>query len=72
LVFAGPSGLTGAQTAEVEARIAERDGESLLLVTHQVNISALTGRFTASGEVLVLAPDGDGGLAVAGSIRIAP
>jgi phosphohistidine phosphatase SixA len=71
-VFAGRSGGTAAQTAEVEARIAGRGSESLLMVTHQVNISALTGRSTASGETLVIADDGAGGFAVTGSIRIDP
>lgn len=71
-VFAGRSGLTAAQTAEVAARLADRGGEALLLVTHQVNISALTGRSTASGEVLVLTEDADGGFEVAGSIRVDP
>ena len=32
----------------------------VVLVTHQVNITALTGVFPASGEVLVIAMDGDG------------
>ncbi len=33
-------------------------GRSLLLVTHQVNITALTGEVPGSGEMLVLRPDG--------------
>jgi hypothetical protein len=40
-------------------------------VTHQVNISALTGRSTRSGEVLVIRLTGDGA-EVLGSILIAP
>ena len=39
------------QTAETLALIAETGGR-MMLVTHQVNISALTGRSTRSGEVL--------------------
>ena len=46
-------------------------GDLLLVVTHQVNISALTGRGTRSGEVLVVRHAGDR-LAVLGSILIAP
>jgi len=41
------------------------------VVTHQVNISALTGRFTQSGEVLVVRHDG-AQLEVLGSIYLAP
>jgi phosphohistidine phosphatase SixA len=42
-----------------------------IVVTHQVNISALTGRGTRSGEVLVVRRAGDR-LEVLGSILIAP
>jgi phosphohistidine phosphatase SixA len=38
-------------------------------VTHQVNITALTGIFPASGEIIVVAPAADGSLAVRGRIR---
>ena len=37
----------------------------LVLVTHQVNITALTGIFPAEGEVLVLRPGGPSGFTVA-------
>lgn len=43
----------------------------LLLVSHQVNISALTGQNTRSGEILVV-KRGTDGLEVIGSILIAP
>ncbi len=57
------------QPAEREPRLAAlraflaglpRDGGPVVLVTHQVTITALTGRFPASGEgvVLRLGPDG--------------
>ena len=59
-----------AQTAETRALIAEREGR-LMLVTHQVNISALTGEGTRSGEVLVIRLDG-GAVEVLGSILIDP
>lgn len=58
------------QTAATRALIAEADGR-LILVTHQVNISALTGRGTRSGEVLVIRLD-DGEVQVLGSIMINP
>lgn len=50
--------------------LAQAEGR-VMLVTHQVNISALTGRSTRSGEVLI-ARRGDDGIAVIGSVLIAP
>ncbi len=35
-------------------------GAPLLLVTHQVNITALTDVFPSSGEIIVVQPDADG------------
>jgi phosphohistidine phosphatase SixA len=58
------------QTADARA-LLEREQGRLMLVTHQVNISALTGRATRSGEVLVIR-SGDQGVEVLGSILIAP
>lgn len=50
-------GTEAAQTAEVRARVAAWDGPgTLVLVTHQVNITALTDIFPAAGEIVVLAP----------------
>jgi broad specificity phosphatase PhoE len=50
-----------AQTEALRTRIAAWNGPGVLaMVTHQVNISALTGRFTAMGTALVLRPEGDG------------
>ncbi len=40
----------------------------LVLVTHQVNISALTGDFTSSGEIVVVERDVSDGVKVLGSI----
>ncbi len=46
-----------AQTAAVRARIAAWRGPgTLVLVTHMVNIAAITGASAAMGEALVLAP----------------
>lgn len=60
-----------AQTAAVRRRLAGADpAKKLLLVTHQVNISALTGRSTRSGEVLVIRVGPDGGVETLGSIAI--
>ncbi|WP_353248766.1 histidine phosphatase family protein [Salinisphaera sp. T31B1] len=58
-----------ARTAAIEQRLAEADTGVQILVTHQVNITALTGVFPASGEIVVVRPDSHG-LAVIG--RIAP
>jgi phosphohistidine phosphatase SixA len=49
-----------AQTEETRAGVARWGGPgTLVLVTHQVNITALTGIFPDSGEVVVLAPAPD-------------
>jgi phosphohistidine phosphatase SixA len=42
---------------------------SLVLVTHQVNITALTGVFPASGELVVIRRSENGGISVVGSIQ---
>jgi phosphohistidine phosphatase SixA len=59
-----------AQTAAVRERIAGFDGGGVLvMVTHQVNITALTGIFPRSGEAIILAPAADG-FSVAGRLAI--
>lgn len=58
------------QTGATRALIAKTEGR-LMLVTHQVNISALTGRGTRSGEVLIIRLD-NGEVEVLGSILIDP
>ena len=58
------------QTAETSKLIAETEGR-LLLVTHQVNITALTGQSTRSGEVLIIRPTKNG-FDVLGHILIQP
>lgn len=50
-----------AQTRALAARLSDvPDTETLVLVTHQVNVTALTGVFPRSGETVLfrLAPDG--------------
>jgi phosphohistidine phosphatase SixA len=50
----------GEQTAALREFILEHAGETLLiLVTHQVNITELTGVYPASGEMLVMRPQDD-------------
>jgi len=69
--FFADRGTADAQTAEVRRRLATADpAERLLLVTHQVNITALTGQSTRSGEILVLRVAPDGVVKTLGSIAI--
>ncbi len=57
------------QTLQVKAWLKDRPtGKPLILVTHQVNISALTGTGTQSGEVLFVKPTADGKYTVLGRI----
>jgi hypothetical protein len=58
------------QTAALRAVILERgnDGRPRVFVTHQVNVTALTGVYPRSGQVVVVEPAGDGTLRVVGSI----
>jgi len=58
------------RTDALKAWIRQQDLTTpLVLVTHQVNISALAGSFAGSGEMIVMRRDADGGLSMAGSIR---
>jgi len=59
------------QTQAVRAVAGERPAAgNLVLVTHGVNISALTGVLPAPGETAILTPQGNGMFGVAG--RLAP
>lgn len=52
---------TEVQTQAVRQLVSDWRGPAMLaLVTHQVNITALTGVFPAEGEILVLRPTSDG------------
>jgi phosphohistidine phosphatase SixA len=58
------------QTDGLEEWLADQEFDRpLVLVTHQVNISALTGVFPASGELVILRIGEDGGSTVLGSIE---
>ncbi len=58
------------QTRALEDWLAEQDlGEPVVLVTHQVNITALTGVFPTSGEMVVIRRTEDGGIVVVGTIE---
>ncbi|MCR5864008.1 histidine phosphatase family protein [Aquincola sp. J276] len=57
-------------TAAARRVIADWRGPGVLLaVTHQVNIQALTGRSTSSGEMIVLKRQADGGLREVGALE---
>ena len=62
-----------AQTGVVRDYLATMpDDQRLILVTHQVNITALTGRFPASGEIFVIDVTPDGSVSFLGEILIDP
>lgn len=57
------------QTRAVRALIAEPfTGGNLILVTHQVNITALTGIAPAMGEIIVLSPESGGSFKILGRL----
>jgi hypothetical protein len=69
--FAG-RGDRARQTADTRALIEALDPDArVLIVTHQVNITALTGRGVRSGEIIV-ARRTDDGLRPVGRVSIAP
>lgn len=58
------------QTAALQKWLSEQDRTTpLVLVTHQVNITALTGIYPASGEMVVLRIEQDGALKTIGTMR---
>ena len=58
------------QTAELEQWLRSQIlDQPLVLVTHQVNISALTGKFTTSGEMVVVKVAEDVPFEVVGALR---
>ncbi|WPZ36333.1 histidine phosphatase family protein [Thalassobaculum sp. OXR-137] len=59
------------QTAATVAFLRDQPADRrLVLVTHQVNISALTGRGTASGEFVIIDVTEDGTVEVLGEILV--
>ena len=58
------------QTRTLESWLAEQNLERpVVLVTHQVNITALTGVFPTSGEMVVIRRTDAGGITVVGTIE---
>ena len=58
------------QTAELKAWLAAQAlTRPIVLVTHQVNITALTGVYPASGELVVIKVGDKGGVSVVGTLE---
>lgn len=58
------------QTQELEKWLASQDLDGpLVLVTHQVNITALTGVYPASGDLVVIRPLENGKISAVGTIK---
>jgi len=58
------------QTEKLKAWLkTQKNHTSLILVTHQVNITALTGIFPSSGEIVFIRTEPAGDIVVEGSIR---
>ncbi|WP_052954817.1 histidine phosphatase family protein [Microvirga vignae] len=69
--FFSDRGQQDRQTQAVRRTIEEwRSPGVLVLVTHQVNITVLTGTFPAEGEILVLKPKTSGGFDLVGRIKL--
>lgn len=71
--FSRDAASDAAQTAEVQARVTAWTGPgTLFLVTHQVNITALTDIFPGTDEVIVVtpAPERAPGFSIAGRLTI--
>jgi phosphohistidine phosphatase SixA len=67
--FLAPADISGAQTARARSLLMRWRGPgTLVVVTHQVNITALTGVNPSSAEGVVLRPASDGSLKVVGTI----
>lgn len=66
--FFGETGTGAPQTRALTAWLADRRGEApLVLVTHQVNITALVGRGASSGEIVFVTRGRDGRFTVLGA-----
>jgi phosphohistidine phosphatase SixA len=67
--FFGNHAREAQQTSAVKNKITTWRGPGVLaLVTHQVNVTALTGVVPAEGEIVVVRPAADG-IAIVGTIR---
>ena len=57
-----------AQMRAVREMVSSHRGGTLVFVTHQVNITALTGLYPGEGEMIILTPQSDG-FTVAGRLK---
>ena len=63
----------GEQTRALGQHLANlSDDRRVMYVTHQVNITALTGQSVSSGEVFLIRADPEGGAEVLGSFLLSP
>jgi len=62
---------TSQTTSLKEWIIKQRGNEPLLLVTHQVNITALSDYYPASGEIVMINMSADGQVTVTGTLETA-
>ncbi len=68
--FSASGEVSDAQTAQARALLSRWRGPgTLVVVTHQVNITALTGIYPSSAEGVVIRPAADGSLKVVGKIE---
>jgi phosphohistidine phosphatase SixA len=68
--FRTSADISDSQTAQARALLSRWRGPgTLVVVTHQVNITALTGVVPASAEGVVLRPAADGGLKLLGTLK---
>jgi broad specificity phosphatase PhoE len=68
--FFGRRELEHQQTQALRKWLAEQHlNEPLVLVSHQVNITALTGIYPASGEMVIIRRSEDGAISVIGTIK---
>ena len=68
--FFGNGGEGAEQSATVRRFLRSRGQETVILVTHQVNVTALTGVYPGNGEMVVMRPGPDGHV-VAGRLTLA-
>jgi phosphohistidine phosphatase SixA len=71
--FFGDRSREQVQAGAVRTLISQAPGGgNLILVTHQVNITALTGLHASPGEIIVISPIGNGTFRIAGRLTPVP
>ncbi|HSL39303.1 MAG TPA: hypothetical protein VK857_02940 [Desulforhopalus sp.] len=59
------------RTSQLRQWLLEQDlSRPILLVTHQVNITAFSGVFPGSGELVIVQRTADGGFLVLGTVKV--